>query len=135
MIPTWLVWKIRNHWMILDLESLEKELELLSGDLEEEIDEQPDADELNLSDEVAVKGKEAVLDPDSTDEITTKLDLARAYVDMGDEDGAKSILEEVVIEGSDTQKQQAQELLVHYPAHLTKPDRKRCALVRAPFVL
>ena len=36
----------------LDLESLEKELELLSGDLEEEeVDEQPDADELNLSDE------------------------------------------------------------------------------------
>ncbi len=96
----------------LDLESLEKELELLSGDLEEEIDEQPDADELNLSDELAVKEEEeAVLDLDSTDEITTKLDLARAYVDMGDEDGAKSILEEVVIEGSDEQKQQAQELL------------------------
>jgi FimV-like protein len=30
---------------------------------------------------------------------------------MGDEEGAKSILEEVVNEGSNTQKQQAKELL------------------------
>jgi pilus assembly protein FimV len=45
------------------------------------------------------------------DEIGTKLDLAKAYVDMGDSDGAKSILDEVMEEGDDTQKEQAQELL------------------------
>lgn len=46
-----------------------------------------------------------------TDETTTKLDLARAYVDMGDADGARDILEEVMSEGNDEQKQQAQELM------------------------
>jgi pilus assembly protein FimV len=46
-----------------------------------------------------------------TDEAATKLDLARAYIDMGDQDGAKDILDEVVQEGSDEQKQEAEELL------------------------
>ncbi|UZE97853.1 FimV/HubP family polar landmark protein [Alkalimarinus alittae] len=46
-----------------------------------------------------------------TDEAATKLDLARAYIDMGDGDGAKDILEEVALEGSDEQKQEAQDLL------------------------
>ena len=45
------------------------------------------------------------------DEIGTKLDLAKAYVDMGDADGARSILEEVLADGDDTQKGQAQELM------------------------
>lgn len=45
------------------------------------------------------------------DEIGTKLDLAKAYVDMGDSDGARSILDEVMEEGDDTQKQQAEQLL------------------------
>jgi pilus assembly protein FimV len=46
-----------------------------------------------------------------TDEVATKLDLARAYIDMGDTDGAKDILDEVMQEGSDQQKQEASELL------------------------
>jgi pilus assembly protein FimV len=45
------------------------------------------------------------------DEVGTKLDLAKAYVDMGDSDGARSILDEVMEEGDDTQKEQAQQLL------------------------
>lgn len=45
------------------------------------------------------------------DEVGTKLDLARAYVDMGDEDGARNILGEVLEEGNEEQKSQAQELL------------------------
>jgi pilus assembly protein FimV len=45
------------------------------------------------------------------DEIATKLDLARAYIDMGDTDGAKDILDEVMQEGTDTQKQEASTLL------------------------
>lgn len=47
----------------------------------------------------------------NVDEVGTKLDLAKAYVDMGDSDGARSILDEVLEEGDDTQKQQAEELL------------------------
>ena len=41
----------------------------------------------------------------------TLIDLARAYVDMGDPSGAKSILEEVLEEGDEGQRQQAQQLL------------------------
>jgi pilus assembly protein FimV len=45
------------------------------------------------------------------DEAATKLDLARAYIDMGDKEGAKDILQEVLEEGQDAQKQEAQQLL------------------------
>jgi pilus assembly protein FimV len=44
-------------------------------------------------------------------EVGTKLDLARAYIDMGDPEGARSILTEVLEEAGDTQRQQAQQLL------------------------
>jgi pilus assembly protein FimV len=56
---------------------------------------------------------ESDLEPVTMSEVGTKLDLARAYIDMGDPDGAKSILEEVIGEGSPQQKQEAQELLKH----------------------
>lgn len=49
-------------------------------------------------------------------EVGTKLDLARAYVDMGDPDGARSILEEVLEEGDDGQRQQARKLIETLPA-------------------
>ncbi|MNE56220.1 hypothetical protein D3C80_1511140 [compost metagenome] len=45
------------------------------------------------------------------DEVATKLDLARAYIDMGDHDGARDILDEVRKDGSDVQRQEADELL------------------------
>lgn len=45
------------------------------------------------------------------DEMTTKLDLAQAYAEMGDAEGARSMLEEVVAGGNDEQKQQAQALI------------------------
>ena len=45
------------------------------------------------------------------DEAATKLDLARAYIDMGDAEGARDILDEVISEGSDQQQQEARELL------------------------
>lgn len=55
------------------------------------------------------------LEPVTLSEVGTKLDLARAYVDMGDPDGARSILEEVLKEGSGSQKQEAQRLLDSLP--------------------
>ncbi|MEN0038723.1 MAG: FimV/HubP family polar landmark protein [Cellvibrio sp.] len=45
------------------------------------------------------------------DEAATKLDLARAYIDMGDTEGAKDILSEVIGEGNDDQRKEANELL------------------------
>jgi pilus assembly protein FimV len=44
-------------------------------------------------------------------EVATKLDLARAYQEMGDEVGAREILDEVVLEGDEAQKQEAQLLI------------------------
>jgi len=46
-----------------------------------------------------------------SDEVATKLDLAQAYIDMGDNDGARDILGEVISEGSDGQKSEAKDML------------------------
>ncbi|HCS26680.1 MAG TPA: hypothetical protein DIW43_04460 [Spongiibacteraceae bacterium] len=65
-----------------------------------------DFDELDaddMSDDLGLLG--------DSDEVATKLDLARAYIDMGDAEGAKDMLQEVLEEGTDEQKQDAQELL------------------------
>ena len=48
---------------------------------------------------------------DDVDEISTKLDLARAYLDMGDHEGTRGILEEVLADGNDEQKKEASELM------------------------
>ncbi len=50
-------------------------------------------------------------DEEQMDEVGTKLDLAKAFIDMGDPDGARNILYEVLDEGNDAQKKEAQELL------------------------
>jgi len=50
------------------------------------------------------------------DETATKLDLAKAYIDMGDSEGARSILDEVLAEGNDQQKRQARELAAQIAA-------------------
>jgi pilus assembly protein FimV len=55
------------------------------------------------------------LEPVTLSEVGTKLDLARAYMDMGDPDGARSILDEVLSEGSASQKQEAQRLIETLP--------------------
>ena len=48
---------------------------------------------------------------DASDEVSTKLDLARAYLDMGDPEGARSILDEVLEEGNEAQKDEAGKLI------------------------
>jgi pilus assembly protein FimV len=48
---------------------------------------------------------------DDLDEAGVKLNLARAYVDMGDSEGARSLIDEVLAEGSSRQRQEAEELL------------------------
>lgn len=47
----------------------------------------------------------------AADYVETKMDLATAYLDMGDQVGARSLLEEVLKEGDATQKQRAEDLL------------------------
>jgi len=55
-------------------------------------------------------------EPFTLSEVGTKLDLARAYVDMGDPEGARSILDEVLQEGSAEQKQEAERLMAGLPS-------------------
>lgn len=55
------------------------------------------------------------LEPVTMSEVGTKLDLARAYMDMGDPEGARNILEEVVHEGSTAQRQEAERLMESLP--------------------
>ena len=92
--------------------------EVEDTDLDDSILEQAEATVAGESEEAASDdGAEAAPDDDEfdflegTDEAGTKLDLARAYVEMGDADGARDILEEVAKEGSDQQKEEAQSLL------------------------
>ncbi len=49
--------------------------------------------------------------PSVIEEVGTKLDLAKAFVDMGDEDAAKETLTEVIEQGDHTQIQEAKALL------------------------
>jgi len=98
-------------------EVAESEVLIIEESVESIETEQPDADkDKSVEDELAI-GED--LDDDllgddifgEVDEIGTKLDLAKAYVDMGDGDGARSILDEVLEEGDDAKKQQAKDLL------------------------
>ncbi|PKM35956.1 MAG: fimbrial protein FimV [Gammaproteobacteria bacterium HGW-Gammaproteobacteria-10] len=52
-----------------------------------------------------------VSDLTDMDEFETKIDLARAYIDMGDSDAAKDIAKEVLDKGSPEQKKIAQSIL------------------------
>ena len=52
-----------------------------------------------------------VSDLTDMDEFETKIDLARAYIDMGDSDAAKDIAEEVLEKGSTEQKEAAQAII------------------------
>jgi len=45
--------------------------------------------------------------------IPAKLDLARAYMDMGDPNAAKKVLQEVVLKGDETQVHEAKQLIVN----------------------
>jgi len=57
------------------------------------------------------KPAEAVEPARENDEVGTKLDLARAYIDMGDLEGAREILDDVMSEGSDEQRDLANPMM------------------------
>jgi len=54
---------------------------------------------------------ELPVDDFGSQEVSTKLDLAKAYMDMGDKEGAREILQEVIDEGSAEQQEEARKLL------------------------
>jgi pilus assembly protein FimV len=70
-----------------------------------------DPDEIISPDEVDINDIGDLMLPDDVDEVSTKLDLARAFIDMGDAEGARGSLDEVLAEGTDEQKAEATQLL------------------------
>jgi pilus assembly protein FimV len=98
----------------LNEESSEEPSEDIDFDLSATSTEAGDTFATMLNEAVASdkdSGDATALEPLTMSEVGTKLDLARAYMDMGDPDGARSILEEVMQEGNATQQQEAQQLL------------------------
>ncbi len=88
------------------------DLASVEADLQDTQLEDEDAEGLELSLDSFDFDSDDELDLEvGEDESNTQLELAQAYVDMGDESGAKDILAEVLSNGSDEQKQQANELL------------------------
>jgi pilus assembly protein FimV len=85
-----------------ELDDVNAELESLSNSIGEPTFTEADA---------ALDGDDDFDFLSGTDEAATKLDLAQAYIDMGDSDGARDILNEVVSEGSSEQKSEAEEML------------------------
>ena len=93
----------------------------MADDLEEGVDYTLNTryKEVEIKDEGRAKVEERcdeLTEARTMTEVGTKLDLARAYVDMGDPAGARSILEEVLDEGDEGQRQQAQQLLDSLPS-------------------
>lgn len=66
---------------------------------------------LNFESDSAFSTTESSLDFAGDDPVQTKIDLAKAYVDMGDVEGAREILQEALGEGNPDQQKQAQALL------------------------
>jgi pilus assembly protein FimV len=99
--------------------SSEDTAELLGAgeNLHDETLEFADLDDLTLEqmEDVSAAGEAEAETTDAADETWdeagTKLDLARAYIEMDDKESAISILREVAEEGSDSQKKEAQDLL------------------------
>lgn len=91
----------RSEAPVLDLSDIDLELE-------------PPADEA-IGAVTAARGNGAASDDEPSaeviQEVDTKLDLARAYEEMGDKEGARELIEEVLREGSTSQRQAANRLL------------------------
>jgi pilus assembly protein FimV len=75
--------------------------------------EQPGFDELSLEEDSLSFGDDVfdASEAASDNDLDTKLDLARAYIEMSDPDGARSILNEVLEEGGAAEKAEAKRLL------------------------
>jgi pilus assembly protein FimV len=53
----------------------------------------------------------AMIDVDADDGLGAKLDLAHAYIEIGEEESAKELLDEIIDKGDAHQIEQAKELL------------------------
>ena len=107
-----------------DLAELEDDLSRLTEEITPDLDTSPAQrgqgalDEPLPIDEAFDKAVDEEIDisrlaPETVDAeaVDTKLDLARAFLEMGDPEGAKDILEEIRQEGNETQRREAEKLL------------------------
>ncbi|MDB5981483.1 MAG: LysM protein [Pseudomonas sp.] len=95
-----------------ELDDVNAELDRLSQTLEQPPIAKPfEAPHFTAEDAMAADDEPEFDFLAGTDEAATKLDLARAYIEMGDADGARDILDEVVGEGDEIQKTEAREML------------------------
>ena len=93
-----------------DVEELEASFSGL--EIEEGDDVGVDSDDLDLSEDFGDRADdESMVFAAEGNQMSTKLDLARAYIDMGDDDGARQILDEVIADGSPEQQDDARQLL------------------------
>lgn len=85
-----------------------QEMQAMDLDVGETVDDSGDNTTMRVATSNLALPENAEL---AINEVGTKLDLARAYLDMGDPDGARGILEEVIQEGNDNQQADARALL------------------------
>jgi len=71
----------------------------------------PAGDLSGISLDLGSPGEAAASASPGWQEVATKLDLAKAYEEMGDKDGARELLNEVIKEGDNAQQQRARSML------------------------
>ncbi len=113
--------KVEEPPPVPDIESEEDTFSLdespIDSDTESDIDDTVLMDEelndfdLSESMDFDMDGELDDLETGDAEEASTKLDLARAYIDMGDSEGAQEILREVIEEGAQSHKDEALKLL------------------------
>ena len=97
----------------LESDSIEDLDKVLANELEDTSLDVPDMEPEEGDSELVSLGELDVdlsINENTPDEISTKLDLARAYIEMGDKEGATDILDEVLSEGDTAQKDAAQKI-------------------------
>ena len=87
-------------------ENSDIEISVVDDDEDQDIDlnlQTPEADDEAFS--------ELTIEVENEDDATTQIELAKVFIDLGDSDGAKKILNEIIAEGSQDQKADAEALL------------------------
>ena len=97
-------------------EKAESENSAISNGVDSQPINDPQVSEADVNDSVMSSAEEGHDYAESSffllaDEVGTKLDLAKAYMEMGDKDGARELLAEVLEEGNELQKKEARILL------------------------
>lgn len=97
--------------LTLDLDQLSGDLELDSAELMNPDLSDMDIPELSLSDNFDTGDVGVSASSNDSGAMETMLDLAKAYIDMGDKDSASSALDEIVKSGNPAQVSEAETLL------------------------